>query len=194
MIMIRKTLFTSLIVFAGLALAPAMASADYQELHKGTDRDGFIIGLGVGVGTMQCDGLACDSLNEAGGVNLQLGLMLTPRFAITGDLWAMAHTEDRLTLTQGIASLGPQVWLLDRLWLRVGVGVARSGWNYDAEIVEVSDKSEYVPAGTGALGLEIVSTDDFALDAQLRAGAGFMHDDADDRIQNYSLGIGASWY
>jgi hypothetical protein len=193
----RKNLFKTLIVLLALGLAPALASADIQEYEvqkKGTDRDGFIIGLGAGVGHLQCDGIGCEDLTEAAGLSIQLGAMIGPRFAITGDLWAMAHRENRLTLTQGIATVGPQVWLMDRLWLRAGVGVARSGFNYDAEIVDISDRSDYVPAATGALGVELVATDDFALDVQLRAGAGFFHEDTDDQIQNYSLGVGASWY
>lgn len=196
---LRKTLFTSLVALLSIGLAPAIASADIQEYDKGTDRDGFVIGLGAGLGHMQCQSdIGCDGVTEAGGVNLQLGLMASSRLALITDLWAMGHTNNDLTLTQGIASVGPQFWVMDRLWLRAGVGIARSGWRYDAEILDidigVSDQTDYVPAATGALGFEIVSTDDFALDAQLRAGAGFMYDDAADRIQNYSLGIGATWY
>jgi hypothetical protein len=197
MLFSRKTLLNTLIVLLGLGLAPALASADIQEYEvkkKGTDRDGFIIGIGAGVGHMQCDGIGCEELTEAGGVNIQLGAMIGPRFAIMGDAWVMAHRENRLTLTQGIASVGPQVWLLDRVWLRAGVGVARSGFNYDAEIVDISNRTDFVPAATGALGFEIISTDDFALDLQLRAGAGFFHEDSDDRVQNYSVGVGANWY
>jgi hypothetical protein len=195
----RKTLFKTLIVLLSLGLAPALASADIQEYEyevkkKGTDRDGFVFGIGVGVGHMQCDAIGCEDLTQAAGLNFQLGAMIGPRFAIMGDLWAMAHRENRLTLTQAIASVGPQVWLADRVWLRAGLGVARSGFNYDAEIVDISDRTDLVPAATGALGFELITTDVFALDLQLRAGAGFFHEDSDDRVQNYSLGVGASFF
>jgi hypothetical protein len=193
----RKTLLKTLIVLLSLGLAPALAAADIQEYEvkkKGTDRDGFVIGIGAGVGHMQCDGIGCEELTTAGGLSIQLGAMLGSRFAIMGDLWGMAHRENRLTLTQGIASVGPQVWLLDRVWLRAGVGVARSGFNYDAEIVDISNRSDLVPAATAALGVELLASDDFALDLQFRAGAGFFHEDADDRVQNYSVGVGANWY
>lgn len=181
-------------VLAGICLAAAPVLADdYYEDHRGVDRDGLLVGVGLGAGHLECEGEGCNGVTEAGGLNVQLGVMLSNRLAIVGDLWAMGHTEDRLTVSQSMVTVGPQLWIIDALWLRAGVGLARAAFNYDAEIVDISDESELVPAVMAAAGLELLATDDFALDAQLRFGSGFFNDH-ETQIQNISIGVGANWY
>lgn len=186
----KATIAAGVLASLCMTAAPALADDHYDE---GTRRDGLLIGVGLGAGHMQCEGEGCDGVTEAGGLNVQLGAMITDRFAIVGDLWAMGHTEDRLTVSQSMATLGPQFWLFDALWLRAGVGLARAAFNYDAEIVDIGDETELVPAAMAAVGLELLHTDDFALDAQLRFGSGFFNDE-DTQIQNISVGVGANWY
>lgn len=196
MFTLRSLLMNIVVVLLGIGLVPALASADGQKVaKKGTVRDGFIIGIGLGVGHMEatCE-VGCRGVSEAGGLHLQLGIMATSRLAIMGDVWAMGHREDRITLSQGIVSVGPQFWLTDRLWLRAGAGLSRSSFNYDAVVVEFEDLSEYVPAATAAVGFEFVHTNDFALDVELRGGAGFFQKESNTQILNTSIGVGASWY
>jgi hypothetical protein len=183
------------LVLGGAGYAAAQDDDDdiyiVQEEER---RDGLTIGVELGGGHMDCDAtIGCDGVTEAGGVSVNLGAMITPNLAIMGDAWLMAHTEDRLTLTQGMATIGPQLWL-GPFWVRGGVGVARAGFNYDAGIIEIEDQTETVPAAMAALGVEVISTKDFALDVRLRGGAGFFHDDPDVQVRNVSLGVGANWY
>lgn len=177
-----------------LVLAGASQAAAQEEVIvvEEEQRDGLTIGVELGGGHMECDGVGCDGVTEAGGLSVNVGAMITPNFAIMGDAWMMGHREDRLTLTHGMATIGPQLWL-GPFWIRGGVGVARAAFNYDAGIVDIGDKTETVPAAMAAVGLEVIATKDFALDLRLRGGRGFFND-GDTEVSNVSLGLGANWY
>jgi len=190
----RTRIFSALGTTMVLVLAGASQAAAQDEVVvvEREQRDGLTIGVELGGGHMECEGVGCDGVTEAGALSVNIGGMLTPNFAIMGDAWMMGHREDRLTLTHGMATIGPQLWI-GPFWVRGGVGVARASFNYDAGIVDIGDKTETVPAAMAALGLEVISTKDFALDLRLRGGTGFFND-GDTRVQNVSLGLGANWY
>jgi hypothetical protein len=194
--MLNKTrTLTTLGTTLFLALAGAgYASAQDQVLvvEEEEKRDGLAIGVELGGGHMECEGEGCDGVTESGGLSLNIGAMLTPNLAIMADGWLMGHTEDRLTLTHAMATIGPQLWI-GPFWVRGGVGVARASFNYDAGIIDIGDKTETVPAAMAALGVEVLSTKDFALDVRLRGGTGFFND-GDTQVRNVSLGVGANWY
>jgi hypothetical protein len=183
----------------GTTLFLALTGAGYASaqdrvvvVEEEEQRDGLAIGVELGGGHMECEGEGCDGVTEAGELGLNAGVMLTPNFAIMADGWLMGHTEDRLTLTHAMATVGPQLWL-GPFWVRGGVGVARASFNYDAGIIDIGDKTETVPAAMAALGVEVISTKDFALDVRLRGGTGFFND-GDTEVRNLSLGVGANWY
>lgn len=195
--MLNKTrTLTALGTTLFLALAGAgIASAQDQVLvvEEEEERDGLAIGVELGGGHMECASeVGCDGVTEAGGLSLNIGAMLLPNLAIMADGWIMGHTEDRLTLTHAMATIGPQLWI-GPFWVRGGVGVARASFNYDAGLVDIGDETESVPAAMAALGVEVISTKDFALDIRLRGGTGFFHD-GDTEVRNLSLGVGANWY
>jgi hypothetical protein len=186
----------------GTSLFLALASAGYaaadervivREKNPREQRDGLAIGVELGGGHMQCDAdVGCDGVTEAAGLSLNVGAMLSPNLAIMADGWMMGHTEDRLTLTHGMATIGPQLWI-GPFWVRGGLGVARASFNYDAGLVDIGDKTETVPAAMAALGVEVLATKDFALDVRLRGGTGYFRD-GDVKVHNVSLGVGANWY
>ena len=183
----------------GTTLFLALTGAGYASaqdrvvvVEEEEKRDGLAIGVELGGGHMECEGEGCDGVTEAGELGLNVGVMLTPNLAIMADGWLMGHTEDRLTLTHAMATVGPQLWL-GPFWVRGGVGVARASFNYDAGIIDIGDKTETVPAAMAALGVEVLSTKDFALDVRLRGGTGFFND-GDTEVRNLSLGVGANWY
>jgi hypothetical protein len=183
----------------GTTLFLALAGAGYASAQERVvvvedeeERDGLAIGVELGGGHMECEGTGCDGVTEAGELGLNVGVMLTPNLAIMADGWLMGHTEDRLTLTHAMATIGPQLWI-GPFWVRGGVGVARASFNYDAGIIDIGDKTETVPAAMAALGVEVISTEDFALDVRLRGGTGFFND-GDTEVRNLSLGVGANWY
>lgn len=201
----RTRILTTLGITAGVVLAGvSQAAAQNQvvdqdevfivetEEEEEEQRRGLAIGIELGGGHMQCTGVGCDGVTESGGLSVNVGAMLAPNLAIMADGWMMAHREDRLTLMHGLATIGPQLWV-GPFWIRGGVGVARASFNYDAGLVEVDDKTETVPAAMAAIGFEVISTRDFALDLRLRGGTGFFHD-GDTEVRNLSLGVGANWY
>lgn len=203
--MMKKTrILTTLGATMGLVLAGMSQAAAQNQVVDEDDlfiveaeedderRQGLAIGIELGGGHMECQGVGCDGVTESGGASVNLGVMLTPNLAIMADGWMMAHRDDRLTLTHGIATIGPQLWM-GPFWIRGGVGVARASFNYDAGIIEVGDETETVPAAMAAIGFEVISTRDFALDVRLRGGTGFFHD-GDTEVRNLSLGVGANWY
>ena len=179
------------LVLAGAGQAAAQDDDQMIVVEK-EERGGLALGVELGGGHMECEGEGCDGVTEAGGLSVNTGVLLAPNFGIMVDGWLMAHREDRLTLTHGMATIGPQLWI-GPFWVRGGVGVARASFNYDAGIIDIGDKTETVPAAMAALGLEVISTPDFALDVRLRGGTGFFND-GDTRVQNVSLGLGANWY
>jgi hypothetical protein len=203
--MMKKTrIITTLGISVGVVLAGVSQAAaqdqvvDQDEVfiveaeEEEDRRQGLAIGIELGGGHMECQGVGCEGVTESGGASVNIGAMLMPNLAIMVDAWMMAHRDDRLTLTHGIATIGPQLWV-GPFWVRGGVGVARASFNYDAGIVEISDETETVPAAMAAIGFEVISTRDFALDLRLRGGTGFFHD-GDTEVRNLSLGLGANWY
>jgi hypothetical protein len=188
---LNTVLVSALSAITLVAVAPSAASAQIED--DADDRAGLTIGIGAGMGHLECSGDMCDGVTEAGGLDAHIGVVLAPQFAIMGELWGMAHAEDRLTVAQTMATVGPQVWVVPRLWLRAGIGVARASYNYDAEVVEFMDSTDWVPAAMAAAGVELISGRDFVMDLQLRAGAGFFNE-GDTEIQNLSIGLGANWY
>lgn len=190
----------SLVALLGLgALAvPLPAAADVAETAEvtRTARGGATFGLDLGFGRLGCSDRYDNDCGgggpiEAGGLAIHGGAMLTPRLAVLGDLWAMAHTEDDWTVSQGILSADVRFWPVRRFWIEGGIGVARAAISYDGA-VHVEGHSEIVPALVAALGVEVISTPGFGLDIQLRGGTGLYDDDL--RVYNLSLGVGASWY
>lgn len=183
---------------AALATMGGIAAAEDDDRSSLlTYRAGATFGVGVGGGHIGCsddDGDDCDGdgANEAAGLNLRAGLMLSPSLALTGDLWAMAHTEDQLTVSQAIAAAVLRGWVSDRLWLQGGLGVARSSAEVDVGDLDLMSETDYVPAAVAGIGIEVISTDHLALDLELKAGSGLYEDNI--QIYNLSLGAGVSFY
>jgi hypothetical protein len=175
-------------------VAPAFAEPPpryYAEDPQASVRRGWNIGGSLGAGEISCEGPGCDAFTEAGSFDLQVGHMLRPRLRVVGDLWVMAHRDDDLTVSHTIVTGGLQLWVINRLWLRGGIGLARAGFDYDRGFVEVSDETETVFGVAGTIGFEIMSRRRFALDVQLRGGTGFYDD---NQAHNGALALGVTWY
>jgi hypothetical protein len=134
----------------------------------------------------------CDGFVEAGGLQGHAGGMITPRLAILGDVWSMGQRDGRLSLNQTIVTAAARWWPTSRIWLSGGIGVARASFSYDADVVDIMDRSDTVPGYMGAVGLEVISSSTFALDLQLRAGTGVYEEDS--RIRNAAVSVAANWY
>ena len=185
------------IIIATSVITLTTSAAMAEEGGSGfADRDGFMLGFGINFGEISCAGRGCDDVTEAAGIDFHLGSMISPRMGIDVEIWAMGHTEENLTLTHTIATLGVQYWLLPRLWIKGGVGVAQAAWQYDG-LINLEDQTKRVPAIMGAVGYELVVGKSFALDVQLRGGVGF-YGDADDgtdiEARNLGIGAGFTWF
>ena len=116
-----------------------------------------------------------------------------------GDVWVMAHTEDRLTISQTLVTAAIQLWLTPRLWVKGGVGAAHASYDWDGGLVQLSDRSDDVPGFMVAAGYELASRPTFAIDLQLRYGTGLYSTDGNDEeyeiaAHNASVSIGLNWY
>jgi hypothetical protein len=180
-------------LLATVALPSLAQAQDPYQPHASSDRDGLMIGFGIGGGEAQCSGEACNGVTEAGSIDAHVGTMIRPRLAIMGDAWVMMHTEDRLTLTHGIFTVAAQLWVTDRLWVKGGLGGARASYRYDGVLVNATDRTETVPGVMAAVGVELIRSKTFALDAQLKGGTGFYDDDT-TRVHNAAVSIGFNWY
>jgi uncharacterized membrane protein YtjA (UPF0391 family) len=186
----------ALLVAGGLLSLPSLASAQEVVVEQRSDyRTGLTGGIGIGAGHIACEDESnnCDGVNEAGGLNFNIGAMLNPSLALALDVWGMRHDEDRASFTQGIVAGAVRAWIVPRLWLMGGVGVAQVSWSYDADVVEFSDETDTVPAIIGGVGLEVLSSPTFALDVSLRGGTGF-YEDQNVRVRNVQLGVGVSFF
>lgn len=184
--------FALMASLSALASTAARADGPYlAEHHWG--REGIIVGGDLGFGHISCSGDGCDSFTEAGSFGLHIGGMITPRIAVMADAWWMLHTEDRLTVSQGIFTGAVRFWAIPRLWLQLGLGAARVDYTYSGTFSSINDHTEWVPAFQIGVGVEIIATHHFALDVALRYGTGF-YSDGDYRIHNVALVLGASFF
>jgi len=193
---------TKMLSFALFTLAVTAGNAAADELLY-TGREGATFGVGVGAGTIGCsdrDGNDCGGSGDfdAAGLSFRAGFMLNPSLALSADLWGMGRTEDNgvrsVTVSQGIATATLRGWIAPQLWLQGGLGVARSAADVEVEDdqVELMSETDYVPAAVAGIGVEVISTEQLALDIELKAGTGLYEDDI--QIYNVSLGAGVSFY
>jgi hypothetical protein len=177
------------LVVAAALLCSTAARAAADPLPA--ERNGLLIGFGVGLGTIEAECADCGDVLEAGGLEFRVGTMMRPGLALLLDVWGMGHTEDRVTLTHVIATGALRWWAAPRFWLQGGVGFARAGWAYDAAIVTVRDETEAAPAVMVGAGYEIAASRRFTIDLTVRAGTGFYEE---ARGHNLAVGAGFTWY
>lgn len=161
-------------------------------------RHGLTFGIGLSVGSLVADCTECSETFAAGGLDVHVGFMVTPRFAILGEAWTMAHQDGFLTVYQNIATIAARAWLTPKLWIQGGVGAATAGYRWRGFFIQREDRTESSPGITAAMGYELALKHDVVLDLQLRAGTGFYSKDPVDGyvIEGHSFGLGAgvSWY
>jgi hypothetical protein len=168
---------------------PAPPGAAYGQLVP-MERHGLFGGFGAYGGNISCDGGDCgDGFRESGGANGHIGYMLTPRFGLLFDIWAMSSSKNNTSITFAMATVNARLWLTPHLWVQGGVGnghaIVRVG------IFEAD--SDDVPVGELAAGLELVRGRGWALDVTARVAQGTSTDEAgNDATTGRAAGIGAS--
>jgi hypothetical protein len=161
-------------VVALLALAPPPASA--------VDREGFLIGVGLSGGRIDCTG--CTS-TAALGLQLHLGGSFSKRVALVADVFVLGRSEEGTDLsTISLAATG-LYWVTPRLFLGLGLGVGSN--MIDTGNVTTSSETSF--AFTVQAGFEIVQRRSFVLDVRSR------YDRIPDLdMDNVALGLAVSWY
>ncbi|MGE3768515.1 MAG: outer membrane beta-barrel protein [Kofleriaceae bacterium] len=190
----RRLLFAAVALAAAGSVSIAFADTEYGTSTRA--RQGFVLGGALMGGHMGCEtssGDDCgDGAQPAGGFSVHVGGMASRSLALMGELWAMRHDDDNWSANQVFLTANVRAWLVPRLWLQGGLGLARTSVEFEAGPFMSTSESDSVPAFVAGVGVELIQSATFGLDLQLRAGSGFYRDDT--RIWNTALGIGASWY
>jgi hypothetical protein len=219
---IHRLASAALTAVALLAVAPALVAAQpsaaprrpsYVAPYAAPDIDGqgfFIrrgiaIGFGIGLGSMgnedgpfRCVDCGYDPI--AVGFDFHIGGMLSNRFALLFELQGTGQTLDydgTRSLTQGVAAIAGQFWLMPQLWLKAGIGPSHIAVNIDDGY---GGTFEQTGADGGAVilgaGYELLSSQHFAIEGQLRAVLSSYKDFAGDRqeVSSGTIGVGFSWY
>lgn len=173
----------------GYPLAPPPYAPPPAE-PPGIHRSGFIFGFSLGAGSIGCSD--CGSSDTLSGVSLELHLggMLTPRVALMFDGSGVVHTfEGGGSLTHVVDTVAVQVWAVDRLWFKAGVGIGQLSVSENESSSTL--RSDTRAAAMLAVGVELFQGRSSALDLQLRGAATSF---SDATITNGSFLIGYSWY
>jgi hypothetical protein len=181
---------------AMVAAAPAALAEPAAQPVPG--RLGLTAGFDAGLGEMSLEcALACEnSLDHSGAVAVHAGWMFEPTLAIVYDGWLLVHRDDsafgNVLALHSLHVAALQGWLLPRLWVRGGPGIAHMRIRFG----EIGTRSDVVPALSASVGFEAMQFGRMVLDVTLRVGAGFYDEDEgqDGAVYNAALGAGLSWY
>ena len=164
------------------------------------EREGFVIGFGIGGGVISISDsdqeIPFDEGQGGGSFpNLKLGWMVNDRLAILGMYAGMGYEYEDKDRSFDAFMPSVQYWVKDRWWVNAGAGLAM---DFPA-IYENNIKDEDWNFG-GAVGFstgyELVQKKNFALDLQTQLQMGWANlDNGKNRdVVMLSIGIGFNWY
>ncbi len=187
----------------GRLAPPGYGGPSYIEDDGYYWRHGLALGFGIGVGAMNdssgpLDCATCRYEPFAGGFDFHIGGMLNPRLAL---LFELAITNQQIgstayediSLYQAMVLIAAQYWLLPRLWIKGGIGLAHLSEVYDDGYAALDSDVADGGAILGAVGYELLSAPHFALDANLRLGLG-SYDAIQDNVGSVIVGVAFNWY
>lgn len=188
---------TALLGLLLAVLAPRPAAAQEAEEEA---RSSFLLGGGLGVGGMSfsVDGNDAASYNDATGLQLAFGGMVSPRFALGIDLTALFARDDmgpdELKVFERAIGAWARYWVIPRLWLGGGIASVRAGASSDLEDLPTYDGAQI----HGAAGFEVLHEVHWSIDVQLRLAAAGYGDEGDVggslASQSAALLVGFAWY
>lgn len=165
----------------------------------------LMFGVNLGLGAMNDDfgDISCSNCSAVSGqLAGHIGGFIGPRFALMGELQGNAQTltadtgGGSETLVQSALMIAGQYWLTPQLWIKGGIGFAnvRVDWSaYGDGYVDASTVPENGVALLGAVGYELLSARNFAVDLQGRLING-SYDAINNNITAVSIGVGLNWY
>jgi hypothetical protein len=169
-------------------------------------REGLYWGFGFGVGLLEwreCN--PCDSDRWVGlALHGSIGGQINSRFAVyfDADLTRVKPT----TMDYGIwlleygGTVGVQVWVLPRLWLKAGVGVSQQAFGGEdtdgtVDIKQGRDRSAAAPSISLVGGYEVYGrSGSYSLDLELRFGASSYTELYGVVVMHGSVQLAMHWY
>lgn len=162
------------------------------------ERHGFIIGFGVGMGSLYLPRNDTSSTTLNGSIpNLHLGYMINRKFALELFLPGIPYTSnDKIRGYEGILVTG-KYWIKDKWWLLGGTGLtldAPAFWTVEDPAEE--DFHIDFPAIAFATGYEILRKKKFTIDIQYRVFIGHTKYDNNETTRGISniFSVGFNWY
>jgi hypothetical protein len=162
-------------------------------------------GFSLGLGGMHDDigDINCSNCSDISGeLEGHIGGFINPRLALMGELQGNAQTLDVAadgsteTLVQTALMFAAQYWVTPQLWIKGGIGFAnlRVDWSaYGDGITDASTQPENGLALMGAVGYELLSARNFAVDLQGRLLNG-SYDGINNSVTALSVGVGINFY
>jgi hypothetical protein len=136
----------------------------------------FFFGFGLGVGGVAIfpESGGGDNKSRAGlAYNLHFGFGVSPRWSIVLAADGAYSYFNGYSVDQSVWSIGPQVFLTHKLYVRAGVGVATKSVDYNAD--DYYDYGGYSDSGLGwtaALGFEFLQSYHSSIGLELAATLG----------------------
>jgi hypothetical protein len=158
--------------------------------YGGMYRQGLVFGLGIGGGAISASNCGPDC-GGAFALQFDIGGMLNPQLALVFDGWVNFHgiPQTDIVAVNGIYTGALQYFVTDIVWLKGGVGYG--GYQQTSSAAgRIGDDSGLALLAAG--GVEVVQSQNFALDIQLRLGHAFYSVAKD--MTNVALMLGVNWY
>jgi hypothetical protein len=186
---------TTLVLAAALlvtAASPARANdRQYGRPAHEIYREGFLIGFSIGAG-----GLGPDPCRDCGvgfAADFHLGAMASREVAVMleGDV------VTRADVTHALVGAAAQWWPdpAGRFWVKGGLGIGSLDHDNDAVFIDDpfdTRSNDYVyPTVFGGGGVEVVRSDRFTIDVQLKGAATRQRGDWGHSV---SVSVGLNWY
>jgi hypothetical protein len=171
-----------------------------QKETSQIEREGFVIGFGVGGGVISISDSGQEvPFDEAQGggsfPNLKLGWMVNDRLAILAMYSGMGYEDEDKDRSFDALMPSVQYWLQDRWWVNAGAGLAMDFPAFYEDDIEDEDWN-FGGAVAFSTGYELVQKKNFALDLQTQLQMGWTNLDNDKNrdVVLLSIGIGFTWY
>jgi hypothetical protein len=171
-----------------------------QNDTKPIDRNGFVIGFGIGGGVISISdsdqAVPFDDAQAGGSFpNLKVGWMVNDRLAILATYAGMGYElEDK---DRSFDALMPSVqyWVKDRWWINAGAGLAMDFPALYEDNIEEEDWN-FGGAVAFSTGYELVQKKSFVLDlqTQLQMGWASLDNDINREVVVLSFGVGFNWF
>ena len=157
---------------------------------------GFSLGLGgmhdAGSNVTSCAN--CNYNPVAVEVDGHIGGFIGPRFALMGEFQVNAQTvhsdiDRRHDAHANALMIAGQFWVSPQLWIKGGIGFAHLQADDPYFTQDLSDGGAIM----GAVGFEVISARDIAVDLQGRLIQG-AYNGLDDKVTSGTVGVGINWY